>query len=131
MPPKGPPKIYQVYVRSHKINIHLTLSPEAEIQEVKDEIQSALSSSTTDDDIPQSASFEICKAAPSKDGTYDVLDNDTLMKEAGLSSWDNLYLRFHDPDTGALQPVDYTPLPSYLDEDPQPESSSSKRKAKD
>ncbi|KAF8915187.1 hypothetical protein CPB85DRAFT_1294752 [Mucidula mucida] len=133
MPPKGPPKIYQILVRSHKLTVFLTRTPTSTIKELKEDAQSALSSDVVSEDDLPTAKFEICRLVSHKGSSeYKILQDFMPIKDCGIGSWEILYLQFYDPDTGELQAVEFTPLPTFDGEepDPQPESSSSKGKRK-
>ncbi|KAF9035016.1 hypothetical protein BDZ89DRAFT_1062269 [Hymenopellis radicata] len=133
MPPKGPPKIYQILIRSHKLTVFLTRTPTSTIKELKEDAQSALSSDVVSEKDVPAAKFEVCQLVSRKGSSeYRLLNDSMQIKDCGIGSWEILYLRFYDPDTGELQDVEFTPLPTFDGEEPdsQPESSSSKGKRK-
>jgi len=148
MPPKLPPKVYQIAMKTHKLSIMATVSPATTIASLKEEALSALVSDVNQvPDVPKVTTvddFELCRAIKDKGkltGDYEILDVSKQVKESKLSSWEALFIQFRDPSSGNLLPVTFT-LPDFLDEDeemplsqyseadyPMPSTSKGKRKA--
>ncbi|KAL4247054.1 hypothetical protein ABKN59_001351 [Abortiporus biennis] len=154
MPPRAPPKTYNLSIKTHKLTIMVTAPQTSTIASLKAEALSALQSKvmtsedvlmgSPDDDeeewdhIPQVKSiqdFELCRAVKERGrptGEYEVLDESATVKSC-LVNWQYVFIRFRDPDDeGKLLPVKVK-LPPLVEDDedepapappPQPQPSS-------
>jgi len=125
MPPKAPPKTYQILVKTHKLTILLTTSPTATVASLKAEALSALRSDVNQvEGVPKvtdEGDFEISRAIKERGKhtvEYEVLDESRKIKDALTKGWEVLFLQFRD-SSGNLLPVDVT-QPSLLDEEEEP-----------
>ena len=139
-PPRSPPKIFQVLVKTHKSTVFLSLPTETSIAAVKEQVLSAF----LDDvfkgihDVPKIfglddfvLSREVTERG--RDTTfYEVLTDDQLLKDV-VGNWAVLFVQFKD-DSGArditvsnhftrpsispgkIQPVEVT-IPSLMDDE--------------
>ncbi|KAJ8087141.1 hypothetical protein PM082_005969 [Marasmius tenuissimus] len=154
MQARGPPKIYQLLVRTQKLTIFVTAQPTDTIASVKEEVLSALSSDANqkadmEDPVPSVQTvddFELSKPIRGKDRNappsgYELLKSTTKIKDAKLVGWETLYIQFRDP-SGELVPVEAVDPPIEDDDDegmpppPPPDAMESdvrkgKRKAED
>ncbi|KAK0491523.1 hypothetical protein IW261DRAFT_1438192 [Armillaria novae-zelandiae] len=138
MPPRQPPKVYQLLLRSHKMTIFLTRMPTSTVQEIKEEALSAFLSDVNLNDVPKVAGvndFEICKLLRGRDAVgpipqYEILDHSKAIKDCGILNWEILYFQFRDEATGDLQPVMFTQPPTFEEEDMPPPPSASLNKGK-
>jgi len=144
MPPRAPPKVHHIQLRTHKLSVFVTVPPSATIQEIKEEALSALSWDINRvEDVPNVQTvddFELHKAVKEKGNVkgFEALDATTRVRDHNLASYDSLYIQFKDPSTGEALPITYT-QPSVDDEDqpmeedipPMSSVSKGKRKAVD
>ncbi|TFK62714.1 hypothetical protein BDN72DRAFT_376664 [Pluteus cervinus] len=143
MPPKVP-KVFQLLIRTHNLTIYHTMLPTTSVVTVKEETLSALTSNVNQaEDVPRISSleeFDLCRASKGKPVKYEALDETKELKDIiGLGTWEVLYVRFKDPETGKSSKITFT-APSMDDDEilsaaPEPEPVSSKsqgkRKARD
>ncbi|KAI0321958.1 hypothetical protein OF83DRAFT_106763 [Amylostereum chailletii] len=120
MPPRAPPRVFQLLVKTHRITVFLTFPNTATVAEVKEEVLSALvadisqgftlpKTSTVDD-------FALTRGIQGKGhvpGQYDLLDDEQVLKDV-VSNWEILFVRFKDI-SGELLPVEVT-IPSLEDD---------------
>lgn len=116
-PPRAPPKIFQIRVKTHKLTIFLTLPSATPLSTVKSEILSALSASVAEDvqDLPQlnppdsTDAFELAREVKTRQGrgimagtgTYERLEDNSAKLTDVVSNWDALYLMLRDEDGGS------------------------------
>ncbi|KAF8484613.1 hypothetical protein DFH94DRAFT_239968 [Russula ochroleuca] len=122
MPPRSPPKILQVLVKTHKSTVFLSLPNETSVAVVKEQVLSAF----LDDvfkaihDVPKIfglddfvLSREVMERG--QDTTfYEVLTDDQVLKDV-VGNWAVLFVQFKD-DSGRIQPVEVT-IPSLMDDE--------------
>ncbi|KAA1466613.1 hypothetical protein DENSPDRAFT_831474 [Dentipellis sp. KUC8613] len=120
MPPRAPPKIFQILVKTHKVTVFLSLPNTTPIATVKDETLSALSADVAQGlDFPSVSStddFVISKEVKENKrptGKYQQLDDDQLLKDVA-SNWEVLFVQFKDP-SGSILPVTVS-IPSLTDD---------------
>ncbi|KAJ7628098.1 hypothetical protein B0H17DRAFT_1110194 [Mycena rosella] len=124
MPPKPQPKIFQILVKTHKLTILTTVLPTITVAALKTEVLSALAADVNQDaDVPTVASvrdFELCKGTKDRGkltGEYTTLTDPKLaLKDAGVASWEPLFVQFRDPASGDLLPVVFVPFQDDEDE---------------
>ncbi|TFY54334.1 hypothetical protein EVG20_g9747 [Dentipellis fragilis] len=129
MPPRAPPKIFQILVKTHKVTVFLSLPNTTPIATVKDETLSALSADVAQGlDFPSIQStddFVISKEVKENKrstGKYQQLDDGQLLRDVA-SNWEVLFVQFKDP-SGNILPVTVS-IPSITDdgeEEAPPES---------
>ncbi|KAK0447783.1 hypothetical protein EV421DRAFT_1788127 [Armillaria borealis] len=131
MPPRQPPKVYQLLLRSHKMTIFLTRTPTS--------TPSLRYCPTVNlNDVPKVTGvddFEICKLLRGRDAVgpipqYEILDHSKAIKDCGILNWEILYFQFRDEVTGDLQPVTFIQPPTFEEEDIPPPPSASLNKGK-
>lgn len=107
-PPKAPPKIYQILLKTHKLTIFLTVEPSTQIQSLKEEALDALTSDVNQaEDVPTVSSLDEFQIVKAKDDAYTPLNDEDQVKDCKIAGWDILFLQFKDPTTGEdLQPLD-------------------------
>ncbi|KAI6135143.1 hypothetical protein EDD17DRAFT_1434543, partial [Pisolithus thermaeus] len=131
-PPRPPPKIYILLLKTHRLTIFLSAPQEATIRSLKAEALSALSSpdmfdvdgngnGNANEDIPVVTSaddFELCRAIRGKQNAaptaYEVLDAESQIRVL-LNNWEEVYVQFRD-ENGKLVPVQVSQT-SLLDEE--------------
>ncbi|KZT36694.1 hypothetical protein SISSUDRAFT_929194 [Sistotremastrum suecicum HHB10207 ss-3] len=128
MAPRGPPKVYQLTLKTHKVSIILNVPKETKIKELKDQAFAAIQQfADVEDELPKISStkdFELCKAVMigrKPTGQYTDLKEDDTVK-AMLSNWERVYLRFRD-SMGLLEPVKVAFPPIQADDDDEEDMS--------
>ncbi|KII94601.1 hypothetical protein PLICRDRAFT_33403 [Plicaturopsis crispa FD-325 SS-3] len=135
MPPRAPPKIYQLLLKTHKLTILISAPQSTTVAALKAEALDALQAHAAsirarqesgvpeepdDEAVPQVAdvdAFELCKGVREKGkGTfhYEVLDASQTVK-SGLSNWEHVFIQFKDDVGECFRPVSHClppPLPS-------------------
>lgn len=113
-PSRGPPKIFQLRVKTHKLTIFLTLPNITSLSTVKSDVLSALSAFVAKDvtDIPalyppdSTDAFELAREVKTRQsrgvmmgtGTYERLEDESVKLIDIVSNWDALYIMFRDED---------------------------------
>lgn len=111
-PPRMPPKVYQILIKTHKLTVLTTVAPTITVAALKADVLSALSSDVNQVEhvppVSAVADFELCKAVKERGkltGEFQPLDNLKLsLKDAGVINWEPLFVQFRDPDSGKCLP---------------------------
>lgn len=120
-PPKAPPKIYHLLLKTHTLTILITTQPNTTIASLKSEALSALKADVNQtEDVPtvsDEGDFEISRAVKGKGGQtgqYEVLEETQTVK-GSLTPWENVFLQFRDSSGKwpALLPPALSPLPCW------------------
>jgi len=114
--PRGPPKIFQILVKTHKLTVFLSLPNTATFSEVKKEVMDALLDDVAESlKVPKPTNLdEFAIAVDKGSSTFKTVDDGARLVDT-VRNWDRVYIQFKDED-GELLPVTVT-LPSFEDEE--------------
>ena len=113
-PPRAQPRIYQLLLKTHKLTIFITISPNATIASLKTEALSALSSDVNQvEDVPKvtnERAFEICRMRGKQSVQYEVLEASQTI-EGTVTNWEVLFFQFRNQSGKSAVTASSTILP--------------------